>query len=179
MVSTMRVTRWAGLTLTTSTIVLAAATGAQAAASNPVVVQPGTVAAGGQVSIFDGGNCISPFTGVATFSGGGGSVIPPVALSLLNNQTGGTTTIPASTKPGTYGVQVVCTKAAGSNDIFEGSITITAATSSNTTPTGAAATGDGASITGTGGTATGVAAIGVALALAAGAAYRRRSVRER
>ena len=178
MVSTMRVTRWAGLTLASTTIVLAAATGAQAAA-NPVVVQPGTVAAGGQVSIFDGGNCTSPFTGVATFSGGSGSVIPPVALSLLNNQTGGTTTIPASTKPGTYGVQVVRTKAAGSNDIFEGSITITAATSSNTTPTGAPATGDGASIIGSGGTTTGVAAIGAALALAAGAAYRRRSVRER
>ena len=174
----MRMTRWAGLGLATATNILATATGASAAA-NPVVVQLGTVAAGGQVSIFDGGNCTSPFTGVATFSGGGGSVIPPVALSLLNNQTGGVTTIPASTKPGTYGVQVVCEKAAGSTDIFEGSITITAATGSTTTiPHGAAATGDGASLSGGGTAGASIAALSGAALLGA-IAYRRRTAHQR
>ncbi|MCZ4118902.1 hypothetical protein [Streptomyces sp. H39-S7] len=110
--------------------------------ANPVIVQPNPVAPGGQFSVFDGGNCTGT-SGVATFrSTAGGSVIPPVTLSMLDNQVGGVGTIPEGTQPGEYEVTVTCKNGSAPKEgSFTGTLTV-----SSRTPRGGVQTGLGGGI---------------------------------
>jgi hypothetical protein len=144
--------------------VLGGATAAQAAASGNVSVQPGSVAPGGQVSVY-GLSCTAT-TGTATSS----AFSAPISLSMLANSTGGVGNVSASAKPGTYPVTVTC----GSMKL-SGWITVTG----TTVPHGGAKTGDGASLVGSGTSETAGLAL-VAGALGVGAfALRRKAKSER
>ncbi|MEV0369808.1 hypothetical protein AB0I10_08275 [Streptomyces sp. NPDC050636] len=96
--------------VTLSGAATATATVTDTASGDPkqVIIQPDAVAPGGDFSVFDGGNCTGE-SGEASFEGGS---IPTLPLSMLNNQVGGTGTVPQTTKPGTYKVTVTCGAAA-------------------------------------------------------------------
>jgi hypothetical protein len=100
------------------------------AASSSVVVQPNTVAPGGQVSVF--GIACTAETGTATSA----AFAAPIGLSMLSNATGGVGTVSTAAKPGTWKVTVSC----GSKR-YTGWVTVR----SSARPEGGAATGDGAS----------------------------------
>lgn len=139
--------------------------GTAQAASGDVSVQPGTVAPGGQVSVF-GLSCTAS-TGTATSP----AFTAPIALSMLSNSTGGVGTVSSSARPGTWPVVVKC-----GNKTLVGSVTVVAAVS---TPTGAAKTGDGAAMAGgNGGATTGAALAAGGLGLGALAVHRRRQGRQ-
>ncbi|MEU3459860.1 hypothetical protein ABZ721_07855 [Streptomyces sp. NPDC006733] len=110
--------------------------------ANPVVVQPNPVAPGAQFSVFDGGNCTGT-SGTATFrSRSGGSAIPPVTLSQLDNEVGGVGMIPEGTEPGEYEVSVTCTNGSAPKEgPFTGTLTV-----SSRTPRGGVQTGLGGGI---------------------------------
>ncbi|MET8679323.1 hypothetical protein ABZW18_17530 [Streptomyces sp. NPDC004647] len=82
---------------------------AHASGTDPVVVQPEPVGAGGRMAVFDGGNCRESSSGVATFSSDRtGSRIPALKLHRLENRIGAWGTVPLDTKAGSYKVSVVC-----------------------------------------------------------------------
>jgi len=70
--------------------------------SGSVVVQPDTVAPGGQVSVF-GMQCVAP-TGTATSS----VFTAPIPLAMLSNVTGGVGMVSKHARPGTWRVNVTC-----------------------------------------------------------------------
>jgi len=161
----MRIKQLAAAGAAAGLVALGGAAAAQAAASGDVSVQPGTVAPGGQVSVF-GLSCTAS-TGTATSP----AFSAPIALSMLSNSTGGVGTVSSSAKPGTWPVTVTC-----GNKTLTGSITVVAAV---TTPTGAAKTGDGAAMIGGNGAATTGAALAAGgLGLGALAVFRRRQGRQ-
>ncbi|MCX5404054.1 hypothetical protein OHA37_09170 [Streptomyces sp. NBC_00335] len=139
----------------------AAGSPAAAAASNPVVLQPNPVAPGGQFSVFDGGNCKGK-EGLATFKTGvTGSSIPTVKLSMLKNEVGGVGTVPASTKPGSYEVSVVCDDGKGNVEgPFTGTLTVSAAHPKGAVKTGLGGTQDSGTNLAAGIGALGAAAVG-------------------
>jgi hypothetical protein len=104
------------------------------AGSSSVVVQPGTVAPGGQVSVF--GTQCKASTGTATSP----AFSSPISLSMLSNSTGGVGTVSSSAKPGTWPVTVTC-----GTQTFTGSVTVSSAVMPSPVPSGGAATGDGSS----------------------------------
>ncbi|MDF9813394.1 hypothetical protein [Streptomyces sp. SPB162] len=140
--------------------------------TNPVIVQPNPVAPGGQFSVFDGGNCTGT-SGTATFrSKTGGSAIPPVTLSTLDNQVGGVGTIPEGTEPGEYEVSVTCQSGSAHKEgPFTGTLTV-----SSRTPRGGVQTGLGGGI-GMNPAETALGAALVAAALAGTVVLRRRRSR--
>jgi hypothetical protein len=160
----MRFKQFAAASAAAGLVVLGGATAAQAASSGNVSVQPGSVAPGGQVSVY-GLSCTAT-TGTATSS----AFSAPISLSMLANSTGGVGNVSASAKPGTYPVTVTC----GSMKL-SGWITVTG----TTIPHGGAKTGDGASLVGSGTSETAGLAL-VAGALGVGAfALRRKAKSER
>ena len=128
-----------------------------AAASGNVSVQPGSVAPGGQVSVY-GLSCVAS-TGMATSP----AFAANIPLSMLSNSTGGVGAVSSSAKPGTYPVTVTC----GSMTLT-GSVTVTRTSTgtggTSTVPKGGAATGDGASLIS--GSSDGAVETGACLALA-------------
>lgn len=160
----MRFKQFAAAAATAGLVVLGGAGAAQAATSGNVSVQPGSLAPGGQVSVY-GLSCTAS-TGTATST----AFAAPISLSMLSNSTGGVGNVSASAKPGTYPVTVTC----GSMTLT-GSITVTG----STVPHGGAKTGDGASLLGSGTTDTaGLAMLAGALGLGA-IALRRKAKTER
>ena len=160
----MRFKQFAAAAATAGLVVLGGAGAAHAATSGNVSVQPGSLAPGGQVSVY-GLSCTAS-TGTATST----AFAAPISLSMLSNSTGGVGNISASAKPGTYPVTVTC----GSMTLT-GSITVTG----STVPHGGAKTGDGASLLGSGTTDTaGLAMLAGALGLGA-IALRRKAKTER
>jgi hypothetical protein len=132
----MRFKQFAAASAAAGLVVLGGASAAQAAtASGSVSVQPGSVAPGGQVSVY-GLSCTAT-TGTATSS----AFSAPISLAMLANSTGGVGTVSTSAKPGSYPVNVTC----GSMKLT-GWITVTG----TTVPNGGAKTGDGASLIGSG-----------------------------
>ena len=131
------------------------------AASSSVVVQPGSVAAGGQVSVF-GTQCTAS-TGMATSA----AFAAPISLSMLSNSTGGVGMVSASAKPGTWAVTVKC-----GSQTFTGWVTV----SGKTTPWGGAATGDGSSqASAASGVGSGVGLVAAGAGLGAWVLRRRRA----
>lgn len=136
---------------------LNAAGTAEAAGSNPIIIQPNPVAPGGNISVFDGGSCDFPSTGTVTFQGGGSVSIPSISINPLQNMIGGTGQIPANVTPGSYAVSVTCTTATGTSEgPFTGTLTVQSGASTGVNPNGGAKTGDGASVTMPGGLAEGI-----------------------
>ena len=125
----MRVKQLLAASAASGILVFGFAPGALAGSSS-VVVQPGTVVAGGQVSVF-GTQCTAS-TGTATSP----AFAAPISLSMLSNSTGGVGRVSASAKPGTWPVTVTC-----GSQTFTGSVTV----SGSAVPSGGAATGDGSS----------------------------------
>ena len=157
----MRFKQFAAASAAAGLVVLGGATAAQAASSGNVSVQPGSVAPGGQVSVY-GLSCTAT-TGTATSS----AFSAPISLSMLANSTGGVGNVSASAKPGTYPVTVTC----GSMKLT-GSITVTG--SGTVIPHGGAKTGDGASLVGSGtNEAAGLALVAGALGVGAFALRRK------
>lgn len=140
--------------------------------ANPVIVQPNPVAPGGQFSVFDGGNCTGT-SGVATFrSKSGGSTIPSVTLSTLDNEVGGVGTVPEGTEPGAYEVSVTCQNGSAHKEgPFTGTLTV-----SSRTPRGGVQTGLGGGI-GMNPAETALGAALVAAALTGTVVLRRRRAR--
>ena len=156
---------------------LCAAGSAAATVPNPIIIQPNPVAPGGQISVFDGGNCDFPSTGTVTFQTGSGPGIPVITIGPLQNMIGGTGQVPSNVLPGDYQVSLTCT-VDGSNrreGPFNGTLIVKAGASNGMNPHGGAKTGDGASLVSPGGLAE-----GAVLVVAGGGAWfllRRRFAR--
>ena len=99
----MRVKHLAAASAASGLLTLGLAPSAYAAPpSSTVVVQPGTVAPGGQVSVF--GIACTASTGTATSS----VFSAPIPLSMLSNALGGVGTVSKHARPGTWRVNVSC-----------------------------------------------------------------------
>jgi hypothetical protein len=152
-------------------LALGLAPAAFAASSSSVVVQPGKVAPGGQVSVF-GLDCTAS-TGTATSA----AFSAPIPLSMLSNATGGVGTVSNKARPGTWRVTVTC-----GGKRYTGWVSVCPCgvkpTSSSGRPVGGAATGDGASqasaASGTGGLGSGTVLTAAGLGVVAVVVRRRR-----
>ena len=160
----MRVKQLVAASAASGIIALGFAPAASAAASS-VVVQPGSVAPGSQVSVF-GTQCTAS-TGTATSA----AFAAPISLSMLSNTTGGVGMVSSSAKPGTWAVTVTC-----GSQTFTGWVTV----AGKTTPSGGAATGDGsAQASAAPGVGSGVALAAAGVGLGAFVLRRRRRAASR
>ncbi|MBR7835122.1 hypothetical protein KDL01_17745 [Actinospica durhamensis] len=139
---------------------LASGGGGSGGVNNSIIIQPNPVAPGGNISVFDGGNCDFPSTGTVTFQTNSVPGIPAITIGPLKSMIGGTGQVPKNIAPGSYQVTLICTSSIGKKQgPFYGTLVVANGASNGVNPSGGAKTGDGASLTTPGGLAEGAAMV--------------------